>query len=418
MVGSANAARRMAGIAARTARQARRGLSHPASSAAEARDRLWYAQHMLKPVLSGRGRAPTAVYGMLARATLNHGVLGVGQGVSALTYKMPTDVHLDLAVTRGDFPGLDTVYKKAETAQWVPDLALDWPTDVDPMNTERPIFPAYMLPVYGHPLYNRMTPRQQQQLIADFTSWSLHQFYFGEQGARAVAAKLALAVPSESARQMAATQVFDEARHVDVFGRYLREKLPDSHFEMDPNLGILLETLVMSGDWAAAFLGMQIMIEGLAHGSFRTIAGLTQEPLLKSMLEFVIIDEARHVAFGKVMLKRYFAALTEAERKFYSELAAEFVWLMYNRFMGENLRQRFFPSIRRREWVPMVQQSQLMEHYRREVFSGIVTSLVTIGLVDRANKGQVERRLEEMGILDLVDPNAEELDMGKSDEQL
>ena len=46
------------------------------------------------------------------------------------------------------------------------------------------------------------------------------------------------------------------------------------------------------------YLGMQIMVEGLALAAFGFMHQLSAEPLLKQLLRYVMSDEARHVAFG------------------------------------------------------------------------------------------------------------------------
>ena len=57
------------------------------------------------------------------------------------------------------------------------------------------------------------------------------------------------------------------------------------------------------------YLGMQIMVEGLALAAFGFMHQLTTEPLLKKLLRYVMADEARHVAFGVLSLQEYYAGL-------------------------------------------------------------------------------------------------------------
>ena len=55
------------------------------------------------------------------------------------------------------------------------------------------------------------------------------------------------------------------------------------------------------------YLGMQIMIEGLALAAFGFMHAMTTDPLLKQLLRYVMADEARHVAFGVLSLQEYYA---------------------------------------------------------------------------------------------------------------
>src|SRR5438477_360168 len=103
-----------------------------------------------------------------------------------------------------------------------------------------------------------------------------------------------------------------EARHVEVFARYLQDKL-SGHYPINAHLGMLLDDIVSDSRWDMTYLGMQIMVEGLALAAFGFLHMLTQEPLLKKMLRYVMADEARHVAFGVLSLKESYDQLSGPE---------------------------------------------------------------------------------------------------------
>ena len=56
-------------------------------------------------------------------------------------------------------------------------------------------------------------------------AWAQSQFLHGEQGALLVASQLVSCAPTFNAKLYAASQTFDEARHVEVYTRYLQEKV-------------------------------------------------------------------------------------------------------------------------------------------------------------------------------------------------
>lgn len=391
----------------RLARRLLRGPAHSRGRVAEARDIAWSARRTMQPAL--HGKASPEVLRLLADPALRHLVLGQTAGADTLVIPGRVNYHLDLTV---DEPTPDDpifrLYHKAIGSQWIPKDTLPLETDVDPMRTDRLIFPPHLLPIAKHPVFHRMNDTERLELGYLFLSWSLSQFYYGEQGARAISYRLGAEVPWESARQMAATQALDEARHIEVFRFYLNQKL-NKHFAVDPNLAVLLEAICQTPDWDISFLGMQIMVEGLALGSFRTIQTATEEPLLKSLLKYVIKDEARHVTFGIHALKEYYAELTESERRFRRDVAAEFAWLIYQRFMGETLRAEFFPEISRKDWITFVEQSELMKKYREEVFSRIVADLIQIGLIDPTQRRDAEKRFESMGLLNMKFESTDQL---------
>src|SRR5690606_30563066 len=145
----------------------------------------------------------------------------------------------------------------------------------------------------------RVELEDRARLVHDIGTWALAQFLHGEQGALYAAAQVTEAVHGMDAKLYRATQVIDEARPTQVVARYLDDKL-GKLYQVNDNLFTLIDALMTDGRWDMKFLGMQIMIEGLALGAFGTLHQLTREPLLKELLARVIQDEARHVHFGVV----------------------------------------------------------------------------------------------------------------------
>ena len=161
----------------------------------------------------------------------------------------------------------------------------------------------------------------------------------GEQGALLCTAKIVETVPWIDAKYYAATQVMDEARHVEVFAKYLDTKL-SGHYPINAHLKLLLDDIIEDSRWDMTYLGMQIMVEGLALAAFGFIHQLTTEPLLKQLLRYVMSDEARHVAFGVLSLKEYYAELTDAEMRERQEFAFEAAVRMRDRFLQQEVWER------------------------------------------------------------------------------
>ena len=152
-------------------------------------------------------------------------------------------------------------------------------------------------------------------------------------------AKIVETVPWIDAKYYAATQVMDEARHVEVFAKYLDDKL-SGYYPINAHLKMLLDDIVTDSRWDMTYLGMQIMVEGLALAAFGFMHQLSTEPLLKQLLRYVMSDEARHVAFGVLSLKEYYAELTDAELKERQEFAFEAAVRMRDRFLQQEVWER------------------------------------------------------------------------------
>jgi hypothetical protein len=170
-------------------------------------------------------------------------------------------------------------------------------------------------------------------------NWMLSQFMHGEQGALLCTAKIVETVPWIDAKYYAATQVMDEARHVEVFSKYLDTKL-SGHYPMNAHLGLLLDDIVSDSRWDMTYLGMQIMVEGLALAAFGFIHAMTTEPLLKKLLRYVMADEARHVAFGVLSLQEYYKELSAAELRERQEFAFEAAIRMKDRLIMQEVWER------------------------------------------------------------------------------
>ena len=162
--------------------------------------------------------------------------------------------------------------------------------------------------------------KEWRQVSVEIQNSLLSQFMHGEQGALLCTARIVETVPWIDAKYYAATQVMDEARHVEVFARYLDEKL-GSQYGINDNLKGILDDILADPRWDIAYLGMQIMVEGLALAAFGLLHQLTTEPLLKKLLRYVMSDEARHVAFGVLSLQEFYAELTDAEMRERQEFA-------------------------------------------------------------------------------------------------
>src|SRR5262245_11651787 len=221
---------------------------------------------------------------------------------------------------KGRRPALNKLYEKAKTSQWNGETDLPWEVEVDQEAVVVSNAAAQGGGLMGGELDLTGTPMAKWneadwlRFGCESQNWMLSQFMHGEQGALLCTAKIVETVPWIDAKYYASTQVMDEARHVEVFARYLQDKL-SGFYPINAHLKMLLDDIVADSRWDMTYLGMQIMVEGLALAAFGFMHQLSTEPLLKQLLRYVMSDEARHVAFGVLSLKEYYGELTDAELK-------------------------------------------------------------------------------------------------------
>lgn len=310
---------------------------------------------------------------------------------------MPLDhsAFFDWRYTR-EFPEITRLYEAAKSSQWNATVDIDWSRPVDPYDPGQPLLPDSFHPASTLPLWRRMTERERAAQRHDLLAWFLSQFLHGEQGALFAAAQATESVPWLDAKLFGSTQVVDEGRHVEVFHAYLTQKL-ERIFEINDNLYVVIDALMTDSRWDVKFLGMQIMIEGLALGAFGTIRRLTADPTLRDILKFVITDEARHVHYGVLSLERfYLSELGERERRDREDLAFELSILLRNRFlMHEIYDEHFAHALSRNEWDRIILESDLMAFYRESMFRRIVPNLKRSGLLS----DRIKPRYAELGLL-------------------
>ena len=212
-------------------------------------------------------------------------------------------------------------------------------------------------------------------------------------------AKITETVPWYDAKLYAATQVVDEARHVEVFARYLDEKM-DGGFQVNAHLRMLLDDIIEDSRWDMTYLGMQVMVEGLALAAFGFMHQMTEEPLLKQLLRYVMSDEARHVAFGVLSLKEVYAEMTDRELMERQEFAFEAAIRMRDRFLQQEVWEK--QGVNPKDVVPLVLRDPTRDVFQQMLFSKIVPNCKKLGLLDR-NESWLRRRFEDMNVIQFED---------------
>ena len=304
-------------------------------------------------------------------------------------------------------PALGKLYEKAKTSQWNVTTDLDWTTPVDQealalneMNREDVQFFGDQVDLSGTP-FAKWGEKEWVELAIEGQNWTLSQFLHGEQGALLCTARIVETVPWIDAKYYAATQVMDEARHVEVFARYLDEKL-GSQYGINDNLKGILDDILRDPRWDIAYLGMQIMVEGLALAAFGLLHQLTTEPLLKKLLRYVMSDEARHVAFGVLSLQEFYKELTDAEMRERQEFAFDVACRLQRRFAHAEMwaRMGVDPDAIYRTMEKVNPPAQQM--FQQLLFSKIVPNCKKLGLLDAAD-GWLRQRFTEIGVIQFED---------------
>lgn len=325
----------------------------------------------------------------------------MGTGTWAVSTTMQSVLTWNYDVEHAD---LRALYEKAKREQWNATSQLNWEQNVDPESLilDDDLNPNVAL-LRDSDVWRKMTPKEHVQLRYETLSWNLSQFLHGEQLAVFVAGQLAAAVPWIDAKLYGSTQVMDEARHTEVFYRYLNEKM-EHEYPLSETTRDIFETILSEARWDLKYLGLQVILEGLAMGLFTRMYQAAQEPLLRELLHFVRQDEARHFAFGVLSLRDIYASeFSESDRREREDFAFEVCQIM---------RGRTYPK---EAWetmgLPVDTCLQAMKEAARRSdaqlssFTRVTSALKTIGLLSQ----RMRPHYEQLGLLKYENTPLEEI---------
>src|SRR5262245_45398341 len=215
-------------------------------------------------------------------------------------------------------PQLVKLYEKGKTSQWNATTDIDWTPEVE-FGAEWEADPelAAAAQMFGNMMFDadpdspfaKLNEDERRNVAWEFQAWMVSQFMHGEQGALVATARLVETVPQLDAKYYAANQVADEARHVEAYARYLNTKLGHA-YEISGPLESLLTDIMGEQRWDITYLGMQILVEGLALAAFGMGNAIFRDDIIKQITDYVMRDEARHVAFGVLSLQGIYHEMT------------------------------------------------------------------------------------------------------------
>ncbi|MEH6549420.1 MAG: ferritin-like domain-containing protein [Pseudomonadales bacterium] len=280
------------------------------------------------------------------------------------------------------------LYELGKQLNWDPEIDIDWDR---PWSNDDQMPELMNLDTYQP--YLDMSEETRSEFWLHMNAWSLSQFLHGEQGALLVASQLVSCAPTFNAKLYAASQTFDEARHVEVFNKYLQKRI-GLMYPINTSLKSILDKILTDPRWDMKFIGMQIVIEGLALSAFNTTREITPDPVLKDIVYLVIRDEARHVTFGVNYLEEYVKTLSQEERDARAEFAYEACVISRERLVATDVFRHFGWDVE--EARKQVLDGYVMSQFRNLLFQRVIPNLGRIGLLTDA----IRPKFESLGILD------------------
>lgn len=282
------------------------------------------------------------------------------------------------------------LYQLGKELNWNSDTDLNWqqtfPRDQIPNDIA-------FNPFAGYAPFENMSDEDKFRFAWHQQAWTLSQFLHGEQGALLVASQLISCAPSFDAKLYASSQTFDEARHVETFNRYLQTKI-GIQYPINPHLKVLLDKILGDPRWDLKFIGMQIIIEGLALAAFNTMRMTCLDPLLKDIIYLVTRDEARHVTFGVNYLEYIVKHLSPEEIEERAQFAYEACVVMRERLIATEVFAEFGWDVEAARKHML--EASVMQYFSKLLFTRIVPNLARIGLLTES----VRPKFEALGILE------------------
>ena len=286
------------------------------------------------------------------------------------------------------------LYELGKELNWNVEMDIDWNRPYEELKEPYPIFWD------DYPPYQKMSDKKKVEFLRHRQARSMSQFLHGEQGAVLVASQLTSCAPTFNAKLYAASQTFDEARHVEAFNKYIqtRTKLM---YPVGNELKSILDKILTDERWDLKFIGMQIIIEGLALAAFQSSRDLTPDPVLKDMLGLIIRDEARHVTFGVNYLEDFISTLTKDQVEERAQFAYEACLLSRERLVSNDVFDHF--GWDKEESRIFQQSSDITKMFQKLLFQRIVPNLSRIGLLTDSVRG----KFDKLGLLEYEDAQSD-----------
>ena len=280
------------------------------------------------------------------------------------------------------------LYELGKELNWNAGTDIDWS---QPMPDRGDVPPAIFWDDYKP--YQDLSNEDKFKFLQHRGSWSLSQFLHGEQGALLVASQLVSCAPTFNAKLYAASQTFDEARHVEAFNKYIQTR-QRMMYPIGNGLKSLLDKILTDPRWDLKFIGMQIIIEGLALAAFNVARQGTNDPVFKDMLYLIIRDEARHVTFGVNYLEEFLKTLSEEELEERAQFAYEACLVMRGRLMSADVYENF--GWDKEDAQAFAQKADVANNFQHLLFTRVVPNLSRIGLLTE----KVRPLYDELGVLE------------------
>lgn len=293
-------------------------------------------------------------------------------------------------------PRLAKLYEKSKVSQWNAAIDIDWNVDIDPGKISEELQARFAAVDFDFGstaagAFARSSAENRWLLEAHSHAWTVSQFMHGEQGALVATAKICAGVESIDDKYYAAAQVADEARHVEAYQRYL-DKI-DIRYPVASYLHQLLDDVVGHPHVDMTFLGMQILVEGVALAAFSLGGAMFGNDVIGKITDLVRRDEARHVAFGVLSLQGFYGDMDPVDLTEREEFILEACALMRDRFVPVDVYERLGIDVARA--TAEFDSSPDQAAFRSLMFSKVVPNLSKLGLLTPRVRGGFEK----LGIL-------------------
>ncbi len=281
------------------------------------------------------------------------------------------------------------LYELGKELNWNANIDVDWSKPFEQISEPPEWFWDDFEP------YQKLSDEKKIEFAKHRNAWSLSQYLHGEQGALLVASQLTSCAPTYNAKLYAASQTFDEARHVEAFNKYIqtRTKLM---YPIGNALKSILDKILTDPRWDLKFIGMQLIIEGLALAAFQATRDLAKDSVLYDMLGLIIRDEARHVTFGVNYLEEFVETLSDEEKEDRAQFAYEACLLSRERLLSTDVYEHFGWDVEDARQFQL--GSEIMQHFQKLLFSRVMPNLSRIGLLTDS----VKEKFDDLGILEFA----------------
>lgn len=289
---------------------------------------------------------------------------------------------------------VDDLFKLQLVKHWDFDEQVDWSRDFDPLNPGN--LPYEVVGAFGSEPWEKLGAAERDRLRLHAQAWMLSQSFHGEQVTMMAASRLVSQAPETFIKTYAASQAFDDARHLEAYRRLIARI--GVLYPMSRGLAEITRIALSQSEWDLTLLWVSVVMKSMGLANFQSLRDNAGPSLLRQVHAYAMVDETRHVAFARTVLGSAYAELDEAARRVREDAVIDALGRMRDDVVqADEVYAQAGMDVAACNAAN--DASPVVNMYRALMFQRLVPTIRAIGLFSP----RIREAFDELGVLDYAD---------------